>query len=138
MPMRMSGERLRVVTPVCLTTVGSDGRARLTRFSTSTCAMFTSTLCSKVTLRLYEPSLVHEEDMYIMPSTPLTCCSTGAAIGFGNVLGAGAGVLTRHRHRGRRNLRKLGQGQIKGGNASGQGDEDGQHRGEDRSVDEKA
>ena len=25
------------------------------------------------------PSLVHCEDMYIMPSTPLTCCSIGAA-----------------------------------------------------------
>ena len=30
-------------------------------------------------VRLYEPSLVHCDDMYIMFSTPLTCCSIGAA-----------------------------------------------------------
>src|SRR5579883_1614081 len=80
MPMRMSGDCFRVVTPVCLMTVGSMGRARLTRFSTRTCAMFTSIPCSKVTFNVYEPSLVQYEDMYIMPSTPLTCCSMGAAI----------------------------------------------------------
>src|SRR5438874_314469 len=33
---RMSGERLRVVTPTVLTTAGSRGKARLTRFCTST------------------------------------------------------------------------------------------------------
>src|SRR6185437_6164217 len=79
MPIRMSGERLRVVTPVCLMTVGSEGKARLTRFSTRTCAMFRSMPCSKVTVRLYEPSLVQDDDIYIIFSTPLTCCSMGAA-----------------------------------------------------------
>ena len=35
-----SGDRLIVVTPICLTTSGSVGMARLTRFCTSTWAMF--------------------------------------------------------------------------------------------------
>src|SRR6516162_4166965 len=34
---------------------------------------------SKVTARVYEPSLPICEDMYSMFSTPLTCCSIGAA-----------------------------------------------------------
>src|SRR5437763_2772817 len=34
---------------------------------------------SKVTASVYEPSLPICEDMYIMFSTPLTCCSIGAA-----------------------------------------------------------
>ena len=60
----MSGERfLTVVTPVCLITSGSSGTARLTRFCTSTWAMFRSTPCLNVTVRLYEPSLVHCDDM---------------------------------------------------------------------------
>ena len=32
-----------------------------------------------VTVSVYVPSLVHWDDMYIMPSTPLTCSSIGAA-----------------------------------------------------------
>src|SRR3954452_22032917 len=75
----MSGDRLRVVTPVCLMTSGSFGIARLTRFCTRICARFRSTPCSKVTVRLYVPSLVHVEDMYSMFSTPLTCSSMGLA-----------------------------------------------------------
>ena len=77
--MRMSGDIFRVVTPVCLMTSGSCGRARFTRFCTSTWAMFRFTPCLNVTVRLYEPSLVHCDDMYSMFSTPLTCCSMGAA-----------------------------------------------------------
>ncbi len=50
-----------------------------TRFCTSTWAMFRSTPSLKVTVSVYEPSLVDCDDMYIMPSTPLTCCSMGAA-----------------------------------------------------------
>src|SRR5215217_4891994 len=75
----MSGDFFRVVTPVCLSTSGSSGTARLTRFWTRTWAMFRSTPCLNVTVRLYEPSLVHCDDMYIMSSTPLTCCSIGVA-----------------------------------------------------------
>ena len=61
--MRMSGERLRVVTPVCLITSGNDGMARLTRFCTITVAMFRSTPLRNVTVRLYEPSLAHCDDI---------------------------------------------------------------------------
>ena len=50
-----------------------------TRFCTSTWAMFRSIPSLKVTVSVYLPSLVHCDDMYIMPSTPLTCCSMGAA-----------------------------------------------------------
>src|SRR5437762_9093499 len=67
------------VTPVALTTSGSDGSAWATRFCTSTWAASRLTPSLKVTVRLYEPSLVHCDDMYIMFSTPLTCCSIGAA-----------------------------------------------------------
>src|SRR5450631_691225 len=41
--------------------------------------MLRSTPCWKVMVSEKVPSLVHCEDMYIMPSTPLTCCSIGAA-----------------------------------------------------------
>ena len=77
--MRISGERLSVVTPAALITSGKLGMARLTRFCTSTWAMSRSTPWWKVTVRLYEPSLVHWLDMYIIPSTPLMYCSMGAA-----------------------------------------------------------
>jgi hypothetical protein len=33
-----------------------------------------------VTIRLYDPSLPHELDMYSIFSTPLTCDSIGAAM----------------------------------------------------------
>src|SRR5436190_3927997 len=55
------------------------GSASDTRFCTSTWAMSELKPGLKVTVRLYAPSLVHCEDMYIMPSTPLTCASMGAA-----------------------------------------------------------
>ena len=60
---RMSGERLRVVTPVCRTTSGSSGMARLTRFCTSTWARFRLMPGLNVTVSVYEPSLVLCEDM---------------------------------------------------------------------------
>src|SRR5580658_7644815 len=44
-----------------------------------TWARFKSTPSLNVIVRLYEPSLVHCDAMYIMFSTPLTCCSMGAA-----------------------------------------------------------
>src|SRR6516162_5277559 len=75
----MLGDCLLTVTPVALTTSGSVGSAWLTRFWTSTWAMFRSVPSSKVTVRLYPPSLVDCDDMYSMRSTPLTCCSMGAA-----------------------------------------------------------
>src|SRR5262245_22777109 len=75
----MLGDRFRTVTPVALTTSGSSGVAWVTRFCTSTWAVFRSVPSLKVMVRLYEPSLVHCDDMYIIFSTPLTCCSIGAA-----------------------------------------------------------
>ncbi len=77
--MRMSGDIFRVVTPVCFSTSGNCGKARFTRFCTSTWARFKFMPCWNVTVRLYEPSLAQFDDMYIIPSTPLTCCSIGAA-----------------------------------------------------------
>src|SRR4051812_8767890 len=73
------GDFFLTVTPRRLTRSGSTGSARLTRFCTSTCAMFRSMPGLKVTVSVYEPSLPQVEDMYIMSSTPLTCCSMGAA-----------------------------------------------------------
>src|SRR5262249_19196396 len=67
------------VTPWSCTWEGSRGKAWVTRFSTSTWAMFRSVPISKVTVRLYWPSLLDCDDMYNMFSTPLTCCSIGAA-----------------------------------------------------------
>ena len=77
--IKMSGAFFLVATPVCLMTVGIKGRARATRFWTITWARFKSTPSLKVIVKVYEPSLVHCDDMYIMFSTPLTCCSIGAA-----------------------------------------------------------
>ena len=59
----IAGRRLRVSTPVCLITSGSFGSPSATRFCTRICARFRSTPCSKVIVRLYAPSLVHELDM---------------------------------------------------------------------------
>ncbi len=75
----MLGDRFLTATPVCFTTSGSVGRAWRTRFCTSTWAVSRSTPSLKVTVRLYEPSLLDCDDMYIMFSTPLICCSIGAA-----------------------------------------------------------
>src|SRR5437762_562639 len=75
----MLGDFFLTVTPMALTTSGNCGRAWVTRFCTSTWAMLTSVPILKVTVRVYEPSLVDCDDMYIMFSTPLTCCSMGAA-----------------------------------------------------------
>src|SRR6516165_3640063 len=76
----MLGDCFLTVTPVALMTSGSIGRACETRFCTNTWAVSRSTPSLKVTVRLYEPSLLHCDDMYIIFSTPLTCCSIGAAI----------------------------------------------------------
>src|SRR5437660_7755425 len=76
---KMSGVFLRMVMPCFCTSVGSCGMARATRFCTLTRAVFRSVPTSNVTVSEYEPSLPHCDDMYSMPSTPLTCCSMGAA-----------------------------------------------------------
>ena len=51
------------LTPVCLTSCGKVGKARLTRFCTWTCASSRFVPTSKVTVRTYVPSLVHCDDM---------------------------------------------------------------------------
>src|SRR5262245_48422238 len=73
------GDFFLTVMPRRLTRSGRIGWARLTRFCTRTWAMLRSVPSLKVIVSVYEPSLVHCDDMYIMPSTPLTCCSIGAA-----------------------------------------------------------
>src|SRR5258708_37738895 len=79
MASKISGDFFLVVTPVLRITSGKSGKARFTRFCTSTWAMLRSTPFLNVTVRLYCPSLVLCENMYNMSSTPLTCCSIGAA-----------------------------------------------------------
>src|SRR5437588_2886711 len=76
----MLGDCFLTVTPLCLTTSGRVGSAWATRFCTSTWAVSRLTPSLNVMVRLYEPSLLHCDDMYIMFSTPLICCSMGAAM----------------------------------------------------------
>src|SRR5207253_5040321 len=61
------------------TTSGNCGWAMATRFCTSTWAILMSVPSANVTSSAYEPSLLDCDDMYSMFSTPLTCCSIGAA-----------------------------------------------------------
>jgi len=63
--------------PDSLTCVGSRRAARLTRFCTSTAAFSRSRLGSKAMLMVLVPSLLLDELMYRMPSTPLISCSSG-------------------------------------------------------------
>ena len=79
MIIRMLGDFFFTDTPRRLTRSGRIGSASDSRFCTSTWAMLRSTPGLNVTVRVYVPSLVHCDDMYIMFSTPLTCCSIGAA-----------------------------------------------------------
>jgi hypothetical protein len=65
--------------PCRRTSSGKPGSAMATRFWTRTWAASRSTPISKVMVREYDPSAELVEDMYSMPSTPLTCCSMGAA-----------------------------------------------------------
>ncbi len=79
MIIRMLGDFFFTDTPRRLTRSGRIGSASDSRFCTSTWAMFRSTPGLNVTVSVYVPSFVHCDDMYIMFSTPLTCCSIGAA-----------------------------------------------------------
>ena len=58
-----SGVRFRIVIPWFCTWVGSIGIASATRFCTITSAALTSVPMSKVTERVYEPSLPICDDM---------------------------------------------------------------------------
>src|SRR4029077_16754270 len=77
--MSVLGDIFCTLIPSVCTSGGMTGRASETRFCTSTWAMSEFMPRLKVTVRVYVPSLVDVEDMYIMPSTPLTCSSMGAA-----------------------------------------------------------
>src|SRR6266567_4155926 len=65
--------------PSFWTRTGMTGNASDTRFCTSTWAMSESMPRRNVTVSVYEPSLVACDDIYIMPSTPETWASIGAA-----------------------------------------------------------
>src|SRR3954462_9652569 len=65
------------VTPEVRTSAGRRPRVWLTRFCTSTAARSGSRPMSKKTLIVLTPLLVLEDCMYVMPSTPLTTCSSG-------------------------------------------------------------
>src|SRR4029077_10789933 len=68
-----------VCTPPRCTVSGRDGRARLTRFCTWTCAVSGLVPIWKETESEYWPAEEQEESMYNMLSTPFTCVSMGAA-----------------------------------------------------------
>ena len=64
-------------TPCCFTDVGRVASACDMRFCTFTVAISRSVPSSNVMVSIYEPSEPEVELRYIMPSTPLTCCSMG-------------------------------------------------------------
>jgi hypothetical protein len=59
----MLGDFFLIVRPWRCTASGNWGMASETRFCTMTSAVFRSVPRSKVTVRLYEPSLPHCDDM---------------------------------------------------------------------------
>ena len=65
------------VTPCCVTSVGNEFSAIFTLFCTSTVAISMSVPTSNVTVSLYVPDDDEVELIYIIPSTPFTCCSMG-------------------------------------------------------------
>ena len=75
--MTMFDDFFCTVTPCCFTASGKEFMATLTRFCTMTVAMSISVPTSKVTVKAYMPDADEVELMYIIPSTPFTCCSMG-------------------------------------------------------------
>src|SRR5215207_2308465 len=75
----MFDDCFRTVTPCRRTSSGRDGSAIESRFWTSTWALSRSVPMSNVMVSEYDPSDELVEDMYSMFSTPLICCSIGAA-----------------------------------------------------------
>ena len=75
----MSGERLRRGDAGLLDDVGQQRQGQVDAVLHQHLGHVQVDAGLKVTVRLYEPSLVHCDDMYSMSSTPLTCCSIGAA-----------------------------------------------------------
>ena len=87
----MSGERLRVVTPVCLMTSGKLGTARLTRFCTSTWAMSRSTPLLKRDRQVVGAVVgaLRRHVHHALDAVDLLL--DGRGHGLGDVLGAGPG-----------------------------------------------
>ncbi len=89
----MSDERDDTVTPCCFTAAGSCGSAWAMRFCTFTVALSMSVPSSKVMVSIYEPSEPDSLLMYIMPSTPLTCCSMGTPMVSATVAASAPGYM---------------------------------------------
>ena len=133
----MSGDRFLTVTPMAWTTSGSVGSAMATRFCTSTWAMLTSVPSSKVTSRVYEPSLLLCDDMYSMLLDAVDLLLDRRGHGVGHDLGVGPGVAGRHPDGRRRDLRVLGDRQEARRDRPEQDDDDRDHPRQDRAVDEE-
>ncbi len=73
----MSGELVLTVTPCSVTEDGNRVSAGCSRFCTLMRARSGSVPTAKVTDREYRPALDALDDMYSMPSTPLTASSMG-------------------------------------------------------------
>ncbi len=77
--IRVLGDIFLTLIPSFCTSGGMTGSASDTRFCTNTWAISESVPSLNVMVNVYVPSLVQRDDIYIMPSTPLTCSSIGAA-----------------------------------------------------------
>ena len=73
-----------------------------------------------------------------MPSTPLTCSSMGAATVSAHRGGVGARIEGRYQHSRRRDLRVLSHRQREHRYSTRQNENDGDDRGEDRTIDKEA
>lgn len=119
--------------PWLCTAEGSCGRARLTRFCTSTCANEGSVPISKnieghVARR--GARRVHVD--HVVGAIDLLFDGRGHVIG--HDLRIGTGVRRGHRNLRRRYIRVLRNRELEHGYCTGQGDDDGDHRSEDRPV----
>ncbi len=93
--MVRSGEALSTVIPMRVTSSGSFGSVRVTRFCTCTCAVSRLVPRAKVMVRVSLPSAVAWEDIYSMFSTPVIACSSGAATVSPMTFGLAPGKLAR-------------------------------------------
>src|ERR1035437_5322804 len=73
------------ITPPCLTTAGNWADARLTRLWMSDATLSMSAPISKLAVSDIEPLEALDEVMYVIPSAPLICCSSGAATALATV-----------------------------------------------------
>ena len=133
----MFGEAFFTMMPCRCTSGGNSGCAIATRFCTCTWAMSRFVPSLNVTVSTIVPSFLHWLDMYIMPSTPLICCSIGVAIDSATVSGVRAGIDHGDGHGRRGNLRKLRDRQRESGDRADDDRDDRDHGGKDRPLDEE-